>query len=154
MPPTEGAAPASAPNPELEAVAAKIEGGGADATAAAGDAGLGAELPRVASAVSRDQADALARMGLDWILDGASRQYPVLSYPEATRARGARLGGAVLVKYDVLAWAGRWRAEFEFGAFVAGLAWESYRLVQRARVSQPVTDQAPAAAGTSPPAAS
>ena len=148
MPPDEGAAPASAPNPELEAVAAKIEGAGADPTAAPGDAGLGAELPHVEARMSREEADALARLGLDWVLDAACQQYPVLSYPEQTRARGAQLAGAVLVKYDVLAWAGRWRAELEFGVFVAGLAWGSYQQVQRAKAGA-VSDQARAAAGES-----
>jgi hypothetical protein len=101
--------------------------------------------------MSREDADALARMGLDWILDAVTAQYPVLKYPEDVRARGSTLAGAVLVKYDVLAWAGRWRAEFELGAFLAGLAWGSWRTLQAA---QAVTAQEGAQPGASRSAAS
>jgi len=110
-----------------------------------GDAGLAPP----AAALSREDAAQLARVGVDWVLDAAVKQYPVLVYPEATRDRAAQLAGAVLAKYDVLKWAGRWREEFALGMFAAGLAWESYQRVQAAKPAPPVTDQAPAGAAAS-----
>ena len=122
----------------------------ADDNASPGDAGL--QPP--AAALSLEDAAQLARVGVDWVLDAAVAQYPVLVYPEATRDRAAQLAGAVLAKYDVLKWAGRWREEFALGLFVAGLAWESYQRVQAAKPAPPVTDQAPPAPAQSPVAGS
>ena len=133
MPPDDSAAPAPAPSPELEAVAAKIEAGAADAPPPGAQSAPGAELPDVELGMSREDADVLARLGVDWIAAAVVRQYPVLVYPEETRARAARLAGAVLVKYDVMKWAGRWRAEFELGAFLAGVAWQSYQVIVQSR---------------------
>jgi hypothetical protein len=105
-------------------------------------------LPPPAAGMSKADAAALARLGLDWVLAAVTRQYPVLSYSEETRARGAELAAAVLIKYDVIAWAGRWRAEFELGLFVAGFSWESYQKIQAAKAAPPA-DSPPA---DSPPA--
>jgi len=91
-------------------------------------------------ALSPEDAARLARLGVDWILAAVVKQYPVLSYPEETRARAAQLAGAVLAKYDVLSWLVKWRAEFELGAFLAGVAWESYKVVQRSKQPAPAAE--------------
>jgi hypothetical protein len=151
MPPNDSAAALS---PELRALDPSRAPPAAADNGITGDAGLGIASP--SGALTREDAARLARLGVDWILDAACNQYPVLAYPEPTRERAAQLTGAVLAKYDVLSWVARWREEFALGAFLAGLAWESYKIVQAAKgaAAAGVMDQAPAASAPSQPAAS
>lgn len=92
--------------------------------------------------MSREAAEGLARLGLDWVAAALTKRYPVLNYPEETRSEGARLAAAVIVKYPVMRFAARWQAEFELGAFVVGVAWKSYQLVvaERAKAAPPASD--------------
>jgi hypothetical protein len=151
MPPNDGAVPIS---DELRALDPSRSPPLAGDNGIGGDAGLGLVPP--SGALSREDAARLARLGVDWILDAACKQYPVLAYPEPMRERAAQLTGAVLAKYDVMSWAASWREEFALGAFLAGLAWESYKIVQAAKgaAAAGVMDQAPAASAPSQPAAS
>lgn len=106
--------------------------------------------PGVDPDAKRDAA-LVARIGVDWILDALQKQYPVLGYPEPIRERAASLSGAVMAKHDVLSWLKRWREEFELGMFLAGLAWESYKTIQKPKAA-PAADAALAAQAAEPEA--
>jgi hypothetical protein len=102
-----------------------------------------AQSPGPDPARARDAA-MVARLGVDFLADSIIKQYPMLAYSDEARARCAELAGAVMAKHDLFGWLARWREEFELGAFVAGIAWQSYRIVQQSKAPPPAA--APAAA--------
>lgn len=154
----DAAAPGAAPKPSDElAAAAAAMGGPAESAGAAPGGGAGVtDQAAPAAGESRPgavEAALLARMGVDWIAAAVTRQYPVLSYPEATRERAAQLAGAVMAKHDLFGWLKRWREEFELGVFLAGVAWQSYQLVKNPPAAPSRDGSAPAAPGSVTPAA-
>jgi len=147
MPPND-AAPAAPVDPELAALDPGNTPGLDDpapgaAPGVSDQAGAAPGASQPASPDARRDAALVARMGIDWIIAAVVRQYPVLSYPEATRERAADLAGAVLAKHDLFGWLAKWREEFQLGAFVVGIAWQSYQVVQKAKATPPPVNDPP-----------
>jgi len=134
-------------NPELAAFAARLDAGG---TAAPGDGPASSRLAIEApdGRLSKETAAALARIGVDWIAVAVEKQYPIVKYSDETCADVAAKAGAVLAKYDVLAWAAKWREEFELGAVLVGVVWNTVQLV-KAEKNKPAGDAPGAAVASS-----
>ena len=142
-------------SPELAAVAARVE---AETAAPAGTssepgAAPAAEAPPPGGdRLTAEDAARFARLGLDWVVAAAIKQYPELDTPpiftEATRERGALLAGAVIAKRDLPGFLAKWKEELQLGMFLAGVAWESYQRVQASARAAPKPDAAAEAPAT------